>query len=80
MRHITAEEYYTLHNEDVTMNIGVFDQHSFTLQIMIDFAKYHVTKALKQVSEEATTDGYGDGYADVDREGILELYPLNNIK
>lgn len=47
---------------------------------MIEFAKMHVEEALKQASEKATTDGYGDGYAGIDEESILTAYPLENIK
>jgi len=47
---------------------------------LITFAKMHVEEALKQASEKATTDGYGDGYAGIDEESILTAYPLENIK
>lgn len=47
---------------------------------LITFAKMHVEEALKQASEKATTDGYGDGYAGIDEESILNAYPLENIK
>lgn len=47
---------------------------------LIEFAKMHVEEALKQASEKATTDGYGDGYAGIDEESILTAYPLENIK
>jgi len=64
--------------------------------IMIEFAKLHVTEALKQaflnsemrVSENDTsetpsfTDNYDDGYVTitVSKESILTAYPLSQIK
>lgn len=58
---------------------------------MTDFAKYHVKEALKQASEKAklsTVQGdnyYGDdsddwSYKVVNKESILNSYPLENIK
>lgn len=51
-----------------------------TTDMMIEFAKMHVKEALKEASEKATTDGYGDGYAGIDEDSILNAYPLENIK
>lgn len=79
MRHITAEEYYTLHNEDVAMNIGVFDQHSFTLQIMIDFTKYHVEQC-KKAFLQSESFIIKDEWGTIEDSVVLDYYPLNNIK
>ena len=59
--------------------LGENDECTST-EMMIEFAKMHVEEALKQASEKATTDGYGDGYAGIDEESILDAYPLENIK
>ena len=56
------------------------DSEEAVFEAMIEFAKLHVEQALKEASEKATTDGYGDGYAGIDEESILTAYPLENIK
>jgi len=47
------------------------------------FAKYHVEQALKVASEKAVLT-YGKrnifGYGKIDKESILNSYPLDNIK
>ena len=78
---ITAEEllkdrvYITI--DDIE---DVHDSLSNVTEAMIEFAKLHVEEALKEASEKVTTDGYGDGYAGIDEESILNAYPLENIK
>jgi hypothetical protein len=53
---------------------------------MIEFAKLHVEAALKEASEKADTiyveeDGCATGdYYEVDKDSILNSYPLTNIK
>ena len=54
---------------------------------MIEFAKLHVEAALKQASEEAKitydySGNTGSEYCDefVDKDSILNSYPLENIK
>jgi hypothetical protein len=59
---------------------GVFNEADIT-QAMIEFAKLHVEAALKAASENAQTecdDGGELGF--VNKETILDAYPLNNIK
>ena len=54
--------------------------------LMIEFAKMHVEAALKEASEKADTiyveeDGCATGdYYEVDKDSILNSYPLTNIK
>lgn len=85
---MTAEEFL---NENYKVKVGVSIE-----EVMIDFAKYHVQKALEKayldsemrVSENDTneypsfTDNYDDGYVTitVSKDSILNAYPLENIK
>jgi len=46
---------------------------------MIEFAKFHVENALNQASRSATLTGDGC-YEWVDKDSILNAYPLENIK
>lgn len=51
--------------------------------MMIEFAKLHVTAALKQASESAEINGYALQFVSEDsimKHTILEAYPLDNIK
>ena len=75
---MTAEEkYIEFWDESPKGNEGQLD-------LMIEFAKYHVEKALEEASELATTDcepDYRGGtWYTVDKESILNAYPLENIK
>jgi hypothetical protein len=64
--------------------LGVNEENLY--KIMIEFAKLHVEAALKEASEKAKTiyiepDGCATGdYYDVDKESILNSYPLDKIK
>ncbi len=56
-------------------------------EMMIEFAKLHVQSALKQASEKAKityeySGNTGSEYCDefVDKDSILNSYPLENIK
>ena len=69
----TAEEYFN------SIDVGNFSHYD-----LIEFAKIHVTAALKQASEKAflkfaTTDFYDDSKI-VSKNSILKAYPLTNIK
>lgn len=71
----TAEEQYTK-SED----------KSDLIEAMIEFAKLHVQEALKQASENADmNDDYYNSqqegsFGGIDKDSILEAYPLDNIK
>ena len=75
---------------------GVFVHSKNAIEVMIEFAKIHVEAALKEASEKAsveytdltsgeifdytdviTDDNVG---ADVNKDSILNAYPLKNIK
>jgi hypothetical protein len=57
-------------------------------EMMIEFAKLHVTKALEAAYNNATIDDIGSPNCDgewmpcgiVDKDSILNSYPLDNIK
>ena len=71
----TAEEF----NNDIRYVTYSLDEK------LITFAKLHVQEALKEASEKAEmnlvgeTDA-GSEYDGVDKESILNAYPLTNIK
>ena len=61
--------------------------YEMTLESMIDFAKMHVEAALKEASEKAKityeySGNTGSEYCDefVDKDSILNSYPLDKIK
>jgi len=53
---------------------GVFNEVDIT-QAMIDFAKLHVTAALK-----AAADDYSEGSSDIVHKSIINAYPFSNIQ
>ena len=64
----TAQEFL---NRDES---GVFNEVDIT-QTMIEFAKLHVTAALKTAA-----DDYSEGSSDIVQECIINAYTLDNIK
>ena len=72
----TAEDYAlsTMQNVDTDDIVNV----------MIEFAKLHVTEALKQASVKGETKKYnygpGGSHIGIERNSILNAYPLENIK
>ena len=64
----TAQEFL---NRDES---GVFNEVDIT-QTMIEFAKLHVTAALKTAA-----DDYSEGSSDIVQECIINSYPLDIIK
>ena len=53
---------------------GVYNEVDIT-QAMIEFAKLHVTAALK-----AAADDYSESSSDIVQESIINAYPLDKIK
>ncbi len=70
----TALEFMNQHHED----------GEISPQVLIEFAKLHVTAALEAASYNAKAkenpSDYGTGEIWVDKKSILESYSLNNIK
>ena len=72
----TAEDYAlsTMQNVDTDDIVNV----------MIEFAKMHVKEALKQASVKGETKKYnygpGGSHIGIERNSILNAYPLENIK
>ena len=70
---ITAEEFYK-------QTTGCVINHIDIKNAMIEFAKLHVTEALKEASEKAEIEdlSYDDRIINV--KSILNAYSLENIK
>ena len=70
---ITAEEFYK-------QTTGCVINHIDIKNAMIEFAKLHVTEALKEASEKAEIEdlSYDDRIVNV--KSILNAYSLENIK
>ena len=75
---ITAEELL----DNIEIWDGVFVHSKNAKQAMIEFAKLHVTEALKEASEnvEHLWDDNENELFDIDKDSILNAYPLENIK
>jgi hypothetical protein len=78
----TASEFYQNYIEE-----NNHDSHIDIEEMMIEFAKMHVEAALKEASENAETEDVWEGntgseYCDtiVNKDSILNSYPLENIK
>ena len=54
------------------------DWNRTTAQMMIEFAKLHVEEALKQASEQVYVSD--TVFCEIDKDSILNAYPLENIK
>lgn len=77
---ITAEEFL----DNIEIWDGVFVPSKNAKQAMIEFAKLHTEAALKSASEKASTSYseeplLGEVY-NINKESILNAYPLDNIK
>jgi len=88
---ITAEEFLTrdskfakpLTKEEKIIYLTSIITHQDYVNDMIEFTKFHVTEALKQASEKATTKEVEWGLGvdiQVDKDSILNAYDLNLIK
>ena len=77
---MTAEEFLKRqHSYTANKHIFPLGTGEIMQQNMIEFAKYHVRKALEYALEEVPYGGSDEiHYKDV--EGILTCYPLENIK
>jgi hypothetical protein len=81
---LTAEEFLII-NDDKDFRLSMSGR--YVSEMMVAFAKVHVEAALKEASENAETEeGIGnpydpnDIYYVVDKNSILNSYPLTNIK
>ena len=72
----TAKDFYYKHT--TTGN----DPGKNTLNLMIQFAKLHVEAALKEASENAEQKWikFTENDYEIDKDSILNAYPLENIK
>lgn len=83
----TAEKYIKKHPY-VDSFLGSAQGYEVLINFMVEFAKLHVTAALKQASDQATAIGGGyqsdsrhlpSNKTTVNKESILNSYPLENI-
>lgn len=75
----TAKEFYSLEYQLLTFGRSM-NQH----ESMVTFAKLHVQAALKAAAASAKAverpNDYGTGLIWVDKQSVIEAYPLENIK
>lgn len=82
----TAEEYLKNFIDFKLVQLKEYTPKMLTNDIkiaMIEFTKLHVEAALEEASEKAVpvTNGAGEwAYLYVDKDSILQSYPLRNIK
>lgn len=87
----TAKEFYlktifpvSIENnrDDIELWFDTDDHSEEHLRIMIEFAKLHVEQALKEASQNARLKELEIHLSDgsVDKDSILNSYPLENIK
>ena len=87
---MTAEEFLNKKKYNPDDGISFEDYHGSTVDtvpsIMVNFAKYHVTKALEEVYKNAKiidhipTESDDRVYKKISKKSILKGYPLKNIK
>ena len=78
----TAEEFffdYSIDNEYDNLSVNCKQEISYKA---IEFAKLHVKEALKAASEKAEIDprSYTHNDYELNKDSILNAYPLDNIK
>jgi len=89
----TAEEWLLKHKTLSMYDVQSYDEGGYVgveetalYIIMVEFAKFHVKRALKAASEQADMDDnyYASiqegSYGFIDKDTILNAYPLDNIK
>ena len=67
-------------NNTLVLHKVEYVSYKETRALMIEFAKLHVERALKEASEKATGSEYMEGEYDVNKNSILNSYQLSNIK
>lgn len=81
MENIPTAENFLIINDDKDFRLSMSGR--YVSEMMIEFAKLHVEAALKAASEngQAKYDYTFEMYiSDVDKDSILNSYPLTNIK
>ena len=89
----SAEEWLSNHKELSSYDVAYHDEGGYQgvdenklYKIMIEFAKLHVEAALKAASEKVSLTDFAyeflqeGAYDAIDKETILNDYPLDNIK
>ena len=86
----TAEEWLLNHKEMSKYDVADYDEGGYLgvnekalYKIMIEFAKLHVEAALKAAYEKAEINDFDEHFEyspSVDKDSILNSYPLDLIK
>lgn len=71
---------YTETNEDKMSFYNSAQGVCVVMEVMIEFAKFHVQEALKEALENVPYGSSTDTISYEDVAGILTCYPLENIK
>jgi len=78
------ESFIKEQQEEETLDGSISEYEQDIKKMMIEFAKLHVEAALKEASEKAKMIDVGIDYSiilwEVDKDSILNSYPLENIK
>ena len=81
---LTAEEFFDSSNMGLSNTTEYMYCQKDIVKKAIEFAKFHVEAALKAAAENAETetehDYRGGSWDMVDKDSILNAYPLENIK
>ena len=74
----TAEEFLTISDEFEVLETR--KQEEVVTKTMIEFAKLHVEAALKEANRKVIVTYYYNEGIRVNKDSILNAYPLTNIK
>jgi hypothetical protein len=79
---VTAKDFLQQVREKYAEGAGNKNKNSDQLEYdrLIEFAKLHVQRALKAASDNAEWKGHILAAVEVDKDSILDAYPLENIK
>ena len=78
----TAEEFLkqVSPNDEFGLRIDLGNSKKHIYEIMCRFAKLHVEEALKEASENVELETYGNFGNSINKDSILNAYPVTLIK
>jgi hypothetical protein len=79
MENITAEQWVNNQFTKQIISEDIYASKQGIIESHILFAKYHVELALKQASEDVELETYGSFGNSVNKDSILNAYPIENI-
>lgn len=74
---MNIQEFIQKYNKDNDTQYSSYDVNE---KLMIEFAKYHVEKALEAAVEDAWVECRNYDEYNVNKDSILKAYSLDNIK